>query len=417
MSRRPKGPRLHLRAGRRHARTGKPIPDVYSIRDGQTEVSTGCGPDRLGDAEQALAAYILEKQARAAPAVDHDPDRPRSPTEVFIAEVLALYLTEKAPKLADPSAVKARVKALNAWWGDKKVSAIKRPTCEAYVAHRTQQPIAQARGGGARLVTPQGARRELEELSAAVSYYDGAHKLTVKPTFAMPPKPESPRDALTRAQAARLLMAARGYRLTGETYESGRPKWKRLRDSSPANRAHMKRFILIGLYTGTRPGVIPKLLWQESPTQAWVDLEAGVIFRRGKRERNHRTKRRPLVKLPARLLGHMLRWKAVDEKVMARRAKEERPTTNAVIHRGGRPLAGRIRRGFAGCVADARLDAEITPHWLRHTSATWLMQNGVDPWEAAGYLGMNLKTLIDNYGHHQPGHQAGARRGIAARQT
>lgn len=92
--------------------------------------------------------------------------------------------------------------------------------------------------------------------------------------------------------------------------------------------------------------------------------------------------------------------------------KRELPTTNALIHHGGRPLAGRICTGFEGCIRDAGLPPEVTPHWLRHTAATWLMQNGVDPWEAAGYLGMNLKTLIDNYGHHQPDHQAGARRGI-----
>jgi integrase len=417
MPRRPKGPRLYLRTGRRHARTGQPIPDVWYIRDGSVERSTGCPADRLGDAEQALAAYLVEKQTRSAPAAYDDPDRPRAPSEVFVAEVLALYVTEKVPKAADPSAVKARVKALTAWWADKRLSDIRRSSCEAYVAHRIIQPIAQAKGPNPRLVTEQGARRELEDLSAAVTYWDGEHKLTVKPKFTLPPKPESPRDALTRGQAARLLMAARGYRLRDELHKSGRPKWERLKDSGPANRAHLRRFILIGLYTGTRPGVIPKLLWQESPTQAWADLNAETIFRRGKRERDHRTKRRPLVKIPPRLLAHMRRWKRLDDKLMARRAKAELPTTNAIIHHGGQALAGRIRTGFEGCVADAGLPPAITPHWMRHTSATWLMQAGVDPWEAAGYLGMNLKTLIDNYGHHQPSHQTAARHALGKKGT
>src|SRR6185312_12382138 len=130
-------------------------------------------------------------------------------------------------------------------------------------------------------------------------------------------------------------------------------------------RAHLRRFVLIGIYTGTRPGVIPKLLWVESPTQAWADLEAGVIWRRGKLEKDHRTKRRPMVKIPPRLLAHMRRWKAADEKLMAERAAADPPlkTTNAVIHHGGRPLAGRIRQGYEACVRDAGLPAEITPHW------------------------------------------------------
>lgn len=414
MSRRSKGPRLYLRAGRVHPRTGKPVPDVYYIRDGQAQVSTGCGPDEAGAAAQALADYILAKRP-AGPAQVDDPDRPRNPSEVFVAEVVDLYLAEKAPKAADPSGVAARCKALIGWWGDKRLSDVRRSSCQAYVAQRITQPIAQAKGPKPRLVSAQGARRELEDLSAAIGYYAGEHPLTVRPKVDLPEKPESPRDALTRAQAARLLMAARGYRLTKEKHPSGRPRWKRLRDSGPANRAHMKRFILIGLYTGTRPGVIPKLLWEESPVQAWVDLEQEMIYRRGREEREHRTKRRPVVKLPPRLLAHMERWRRLDQTAMERRARADLPTTSAVIHHGGQPLAGRIRTGFEGCVRDAQLPAEITPHWMRHTAATWIMQNGVDPWEAAGYLGMNLKTLIDNYGHHQPSHQASARAGIGAK--
>src|SRR5690349_9038958 len=112
MSRRSKGPRLYLRSGRTHPRTGRPIPDVYYIRDGSSEVSTGCGPDRLGDAEKALAEHIASKWAPGPAEPEVDPSAPRDPSRVFIAEVLALYLREKAPKAPDPSAVAARNKAL-----------------------------------------------------------------------------------------------------------------------------------------------------------------------------------------------------------------------------------------------------------------------------------------------------------------
>jgi site-specific recombinase XerD len=142
-----------------------------------------------------------------------------------------------------------------------------------------------------------------------------------------------------------------------------------------------------------------------------------VIWRRGKLEREHRTKRRPMVKIPHRLLAHMRRWKAADEKLMAARAAADPPlkTTNATIHHGARPLACRIRRGYEACVRDSGLPAEITPHWQRHTVATWLMENGADPWEASGFLGMTVTTLIDNYGHHRPDHQVVALKAIGQR--
>lgn len=370
MPRRSKGPRLYLRKGRIDNRSGRALPAIWYIRDGSAEISTGCGADELSGphgAEARLAAYIAEKwSARPAPGEDDTdgPERRSDPARVLIAEVLALYTAERAPKLADPSETSWRVKTLMAWWGDRALADVRRSTCEQYVAHRCAQPIKAAKSEEARrrLVTPQGARRELEDLSAAIGYWDDEHHLTNRPKVVLPEKPESPRDALTRAQAARLLMAARGYRLDpkGKLHESGRPKWVRLRDSGPANRAHMKRFVLIGLYTGTRPGVIPKLLWEESPTQAYVDLDAATIYRRGKRERDHKTKRRPLVKLPPRLLAHMRRWRKADLELMAARAEEDLPTTNAVIHHGARQLAGRVRRGFDGIVRDAGLPAEVT---------------------------------------------------------
>src|SRR4029434_3546284 len=66
----------------------------------------------------------------------------------------------------------------------------------------------------------------------------------------------------------------------------------------------------------------------------------------------------------------------------------------------------------------AKLDVatgNVTPHTLRHTAATWLMQRGAPMWEAAGFLGMSEKTLRDTYGHHHPAHLRGAADAIASR--
>jgi hypothetical protein len=60
----------------------------------------------------------------------------------------------------------------------------------------------------------------------------------------------------------------------------------------------------------------------------------------------------------------------------------------------------------------AGLTGRVTPHTLRHTAATWLMQAGVDKWEAAGYLGMGVEMLDRVYGHHHPDHLRNAARAL-----
>jgi integrase len=72
------------------------------------------------------------------------------------------------------------------------------------------------------------------------------------------------------------------------------------------------------------------------------------------------------------------------------------------------PVAN-IHKAFGAVVEDAGLGPDVTPHVLRHTAATWLMQAGVDVWEAAGFLGMTVEMLSQRYGHHHPDHLSGAK--------
>jgi len=354
----------------------------------------------MREAERALAAYIAEKHTAPPP----PGQRKRDPDQVLVAEVLALYANERAPELAgDAVSIAGWIGHLLGFWGEKTLSEVRRSSCKAYVAHRVTQPVWRAGVETARMVSDQTARRELEVLSAAIGYWHGEDKLTARPEVWLPPKPDSPRDALTRSQAAALLLASLGWRKG----QNGR--WSRLPGSSAANRAHLRRFILIGLYTGSRSAVITSLLWRESPTQAWVDLDKGMIYRRGRRERDKATKRRPVVKLSPRLLAHMRRWRHLDEaRELEMQEHDPEATLNAVVHHGGRPVA-KVKKGFAGCVSDARLDLDATPHWLRHTAATLLMEAGVDLWLAASYLGMTTATLEKHYAHHRPDYQADAR--------
>jgi integrase len=411
MPRQSKGPRLYLRQGRLDARTGQRLPDRYFIRDGKTEIGTGCGPDRRvgpGGADEQLAQYILSKTKGAeTPAAPSERARRSDPDQVLVAEVLAEYAAGPAKKVADPKKEAGFIAPLLTYDGWTYVSDVRRSTCEGYVEWRQQQPDRRYKKdpGSAPRVSAQTARRELECFSTAITHWHEEHHLKSVPVVVLPEKPESPRDALTRSQAAALVWAAMGHRKQADG------RWTTLSGSAIANRRHLRRFALIGFYTGTRPGVIPKLLWEESAHQAWVDLDDETIYRRGRLEKDHKTKKRPLVKIPPRLLQHMRRWRAAD----LRRANELDVQITTVLHHGGRPIRGKIRTGFEGIVRDAGLDAEITPHWMRHTCPTWLMENDVQPWDAAAFTGMSVTVLEKHYGHHRPSHQSAARHGFSRR--
>ena len=73
----------------------------------------------------------------------------------------------------------------------------------------------------------------------------------------------------------------------------------------------------------------------------------------------------------------------------------------------GKPV-GSVKKGFKTAVGLARLPGKFTPHTLRHTAATWLMQRGVPIREAAGFLGLSPAVLQDTHGHHHPDRLHGA---------
>jgi len=119
--------------------------------------------------------------------------------------------------------------------------------------------------------------------------------------------------------------------------------------------------------------------------KGWIDVGRGIFYRRPQGERETK-KRRPPVPLPNRLLAHLRRW--------------QRKGQRFAVEWNGRPVKD-VDKAFRK-VADAAGVHDVTPHVLRHTAATWLMQLGADKWEAAEYLGMTAKQLDDTYGHHHP---------------
>jgi integrase len=144
---------------------------------------------------------------------------------------------------------------------------------------------------------------------------------------------------------------------------------------------------LLGLYTGSRSNVLLALEW------SWLDLERGIMLRRAPGVRESKQKKTPPVRLGRRIMAHLRRWRRLDHAFCP-----------YVCHYNGKRIRS-PRTTWPEAVRRAGLGADVTPHVLRHTRATWLMQAGVDVWEAAGHLGMSPATLMQVYAKHSPDFQ------------
>jgi integrase len=298
---------------------------------------------------------------------------------LVILSYLAIFLWP-LQKLALPA------RRLNAWWGAKMLSEVSGEHCRAYQAARNN------RGG---------ARRDLEDLRAAINHHskEGLHRGIVR--VSLPPR-GVPRDRwLTRSEAARLIWACWRAREMQKRHRGAEKGNTLPTDKRPLR--HLARFILIGLYTGTRAGAIASSSPIAAVGRSFVDLDRGIFYRLadGKQQTN---KRQPPVPLPPRLLAHMRRWK--DRSLITRH----------FVEFNGEAVAS-VKTAFKRGVKLAGLPGKVSPHTLRHTAATWLMQAGVDRWQAAGYLGMSVEMLERVYGHHHPDHLQDAVRAMGRRNT
>ncbi len=324
MPRRAKGPRLYFDRKRQQ----------WVIRDGAHFIRTSASAGDRDDAEKLPAEYIGRK---------HRPEPSPAP---LIADVLSVYGSEVAPLKKSATNIAYHISNLLKWWGTKTVAEISAKSCREYAATKASQ----------------GAAADLKILKLAVAHWHDSSEygpLNVMPVFWRPEGNPPKERWLTRSEAARLLRAAKPY-------------------------PHLRRMIVIGLATGTRPGAILALKWDQ------VDWASGVLSRlpRGAAQDAKNKKRSPPVRIGRRLGAHLRRWQRLDGAI------------EYICHLDGQPVAD-PHTSWRKVIAAAGLEG-VTPHTMRHTRATWMMRAKVPIWEAAGFLGMTTKTLERVYGHHSP---------------
>ncbi len=334
---RAKGVRLWL-----EARKGR--EPVYVIRDGARKISTGCHDNDLSGANEALAAYLARTISPNT--------RERDPARISCAEVLMLYARDIAPSRPSAATIGYHMKALMPFWGDKMLGQVRRSACGKYT--------------GQRGVSPSTCRGELKTLQAAINYWHGESPLVAVPRVSLPDEAPPRTRVLERREVAAMLWACRRLKLP-----------------------HVARFILIGLYTGTRHAAILELKWLPDFHGGHCDVERGILYRRGHGERET-SKRRPPVQIPGRLLHFMGNWKAHDQ---------DRGASHVITYGGAR--IAKMKRAWAHVIREAGLGKDVTPHILRHTCASWNLWAGRTIWDVAGLIGADASTVERVYGHHR----------------
>ena len=296
---------------------------------------------------------------------------------------MAVYADEVAPTSSQPRKALARIERLLAWWKTETLTAITRETCRAYVA-------AHSKGGG---------RRDLEDLRAAVNAHARRELHTGFVEVHLPAKGKARTKYLTRDEVARLLWVCWRHKRE-QVPPRGSRKGERFQGESFHDLRHLARFILMGIYTGSRSAPILKASTRAASGRAYIDLKSGIYYRLADDMIEAENKRSVTSRLPPRLLAHLRRW---DEKGII---------AQFVVEWHGLPVRS-VKNAWATAVDLAGLEGGPVPHTLRHTCVTWLKQQGVSSFNVGDYVGMSEQMVDRVYAHHDPNHQAAALKALS----
>ena len=263
------------------------------------------------------------------------------------------------------------IKPLVAYFGDCAAGKIKEIHVEKYCSHREKQ------------VKAETVRREIGVLSAAYNHAVTKLHWGIKNPCTQAMKPKKPRGRvrwITHAEASRLILSARR-----SVNRDGNPLSNQNHSSALAD------FIELALNTGCRKGELLSIEWED------IDFS------------------NRLLKLRETKNGE---WQTVpiNEKarqVLVRRLKKREtlcPSTPYVFfHEADRHGATKgdrvknLKKSFASACNRIGIN-DFRIHDLRHTFASWLVQNGTPLLEVSKLLRHSSVTMTERYAHLAPDH-------------
>jgi integrase len=281
-------------------------------------------------------------------------ETPQAPDQPTIRHVLDGYEADRVSKVHSAETLIGCCTVLRRHLGDLPTDMLGDRQVTAYLKARRKEG---AQGASAthrktpRPLSDGTLIRELGTLRAALAWAVNKRWIGFAPHVERPEAPPSRDRWLTRDEADRLL--------------------------SGAEAPHVRLFIALALYTAARTGALLELCWDQ------VHLDSGLIVLGRGRGR----KRRATVPITEALWAELA-------------PAAEAATGGRVIEHGGKGIQS-IKTGFRAAARRAGLPG-VTPHVMRHTAATWMVQHGVPLPMVAAYLGNSVEMVERVYGHHSP---------------
>ena len=273
-----------------------------------------------------------------------------APAPITLPDLLKSYLDTHQHKRSARSD-RIRAVTLIQHLGDGDAYALDRPAIKAYIAAR------QAAGR-----KPSTINRELALLSVAINE-------AIEDGFPVPNvikgrklrEPEGLTRWLTREEVVRLMDAA-------------------LQTAQPA----LADWLLVAVHTGLRAGELAAMQWQH------IALERLTVQAADAKSQRSRT-------VP------------LTPEALAAIRRQPKRSMFVWTHGDGQPIKD-VRGSLEKACQIAGIE-RITPHVLRHTCASWLVQAGVPLYSVQRWLGHSTIKMTERYAHLAPEH---LQEGVAA---
>lgn len=307
----------------------------------QKDFSTGL--ENRSDAEEALEEFLrLRRIERTGQAVKHN--------EFSVAQALDDYAYHKLDSKAAARLGYSMVHLLN-FWQDQTIDHVNIETIERYRRYRLKMGHTQST-----------ARRELIDLRSALNHPVGM-KRVFPIAFPKLPTDSQPKTRwITRSEFAQLLCQA------GNNRQS---------------KFNLRLFLIIAYYTGARKASIMSLRWDD------INFDNNMINFRGKTT-EITNKRKAYIPMAPQIV-----------RFLKRRAERYKHLTQFVFHRKNNPSkqVTTIDKSYRAAAKQAGLSG-VTPHTLKHTRISLLLQNGESPIAVGAYTATSLPTIHKTYAHH-----------------